>query len=176
MGGFEGRALKAGDELKLGPPKGGHYRRGAGSRDLGSVRLQADVVRILPGPQLDKFAAGALDALQSAPYRVEPDSNRMGYRLAGPRIAHAGGADIISDATPLGTLQVPAAGQPILLMADRQTTGGYAKIATVIAADIGLAGQLAPGDEIRFAACTLAEAMAALVAREQRLRAMAGRA
>src|SRR4029077_2892488 len=105
----EGRALKAGDELPLGvakrvregPPEGGHYRSG--------VRLQADqtpaIVRILPGPQVDRFAAGALDALQSAPYRIGTDSNRMGYRLAGPRLEHSRGADIISGAAPLGSLQ-----------------------------------------------------------------------
>jgi len=179
MGGVDGRALKAGDELPLGPPKGGHYRSGAGGRDFGSVRLQADqtptVLRVLAGPQLDRFSARALDALQSAPYRIDTDSNRMGYRLSGPRLAHASGADIISDAAPLGVLQVPASGQPILLMADRQTTGGYAKIATVISADISLAGQLAPGDEIRFAACSPADALAALIAQEQRLMAIAGR-
>jgi antagonist of KipI len=98
----------------------------------------------------------------------------MGYRLAGPRLEHADGADIISDATPLGVLQVPASGQPILLMADRQTTGGYAKIATVISADISLAGQLAPGDEIRFAVCSPANALAALIAQEQALMAIVG--
>ena len=107
--------------------------------------------------------------MQSAPYTIGTDSNRMGYRLAGPRIDHADGADIISDATPLGSLQVPASGQPILLMADRQTTGGYAKIATVIAADIRLAGQLAPGDEIRFAVCSPDDAVAALAAQERTL-------
>jgi allophanate hydrolase subunit 2 len=100
----------------------------------------------------------------------------MGYRLTGPRLEHTRGADIISDATPLGALQVPASGQPILLMADRQTTGGYAKIATVISADISLAGQLAPGDEIRFVVCSPAEALAALIAQEEMLTAIAGRA
>ena len=167
-----GRALKAGDELPLGrhagPPEGGpRVRRGPHvptELPSGSATL-----RVLPGPQDDRFAASALDALQSAPYRISMDSNRMGYRLSGPRLEHAGSADIISDATPLGSLQVPASGQPILLMADRQTTGGYAKIATVIAADIRLAGQLAPGDEIRFAACSADEALAALAAQEQTL-------
>ena len=178
--GMGGRALKAGDEVPLGPPKGGHYVRSAPS--VRSVRLQADqtqspaILRVLPGPQADRFAASALDALQSAPYRVETDSNRMGYRLSGPPLEHSRGADIISDATPPGVLQVPGSGQPILLMADRQTTGGYAKIATVISADMSAAGQLAPGDEIRFAVCTPAEALAALVAQEQRLLAIAGRA
>jgi antagonist of KipI len=168
-----GRALKAGDELPLGPisgpPKGG--------RRLMRVELpdRDATVRVLPGPQDDRFAAHALEALQSAPYRIGTDSNRMGYRLSGPRLEHRKSADIISDATPLGALQVPASGQPILLMADRQTTGGYAKIATVIAADIRIAGQLAPGDEIRFSVCTPDEALVALRAQEQSLATTAAR-
>jgi antagonist of KipI len=95
----------------------------------------------------------------------------MGFRLLGPRLTHARGADIISDATPLGVLQVPASGQPILLMADRQTTGGYPKIATVITADISIAGQLGPGDTIAFEVCTSLAAMAALIAQERALMA-----
>jgi antagonist of KipI len=93
----------------------------------------------------------------------------MGFRLEGPVLTHARGADIISDATPLGALQVPASGQPILLMADRQTSGGYPKIATVISADIAVAGQLALGDTITFVVCTPREAMAALIAQERAL-------
>ena len=97
----------------------------------------------------------------------------MGFRLDGPRARRiARGADIISDATPLGVLQVPASGQPILLMADRQTTGGYPKIATVITADLGVAGQLAPGDAIAFAVCTPRDALAALIAQERALMAL----
>jgi len=126
-------------------------------------------IRVLPGPQADYFAAGALDVLQSGPYTVTQQSDRMAFRLEGPRLLHARGADIISDATPLGVLQVPASGQPILLMADRQTTGGYPKIATVITADMAIAGQLGPGDRIRFAACTARDAMAALIAQERAL-------
>ena len=91
-------------------------------------------IRVLPGPQVEYFSADALDVLQSAPYAIGHSSDRMGFRLEGPRLTHVRGADIISDATPLGVLQVPASGQPILLMADRQTTGGYPTIATVIAA------------------------------------------
>jgi allophanate hydrolase subunit 2 len=90
-------------------------------------------------------------------------------------LTHARGADIISDATPLGVLQVPASGQPILLMADRQTAGGYPKIATVIAADIAVAGQLAPADTISFVVCTPGEAMAALIAQERALMAVEAR-
>jgi antagonist of KipI len=169
MGGFEGRALKAGDEMHLGPlnaarpPRGEPYRV---SRVSGGATL-----RVLPGPQTDKFASGALDVLTSHPYRIHPNSNRVGYRLTGPRLQHALGADIISDATPIGSVQVPASGEPILLMADRQTTGGYAKIATVIAADLSAAGQLAPGDEIRFVICSRAEALEALRAQERTIAA-----
>ena len=93
----------------------------------------------------------------------------MGYRLRGPNLTHRQSADIISDAAPLGALQVPASGQPIVLMADRQTTGGYPKLATVISADIGPVGQLAPGDEIQFLVCSRQQALAALIAQERAL-------
>jgi allophanate hydrolase subunit 2 len=89
----------------------------------------------------------------------------MGYRLEGAALAHGAGS-IVSDATSIGALQVPVSGQPILLMADRQTAGGYPKTATVITADLPLAGQLAPGDTLEFAACDRREALAALRARE----------
>ncbi len=178
MGGFGGRALAAGDRLSCGaartrPDAGAHARPAAVPN---SVPDGLATLRVLPGPQSDRFAAGALDALQSAPYRIASSSNRMGFRLSGPPLAHTRGADVISDATPLGVVQVPASGQPILLMADRQTSGGYPKIATVITADIGLAGQLGPGDTISFAVCSPGEAMTALIGQEQHLMAIeAGR-
>jgi antagonist of KipI len=174
MGGIDGRALKAGDRLPCGPA--GIRPPAAGALWL-TVAAASGVpdgharLRVLPGPQTDRFRAGALDALQSAPYRIATDSNRMGFRLIGPPLAHAHGAETISDATPLGVVQVPASGQPILLMADRQTTGGYPKLATVITADIGLAGQLGPGDTIAFEVCSPRDAMTALIAQEQRLMA-----
>jgi len=108
---------------------------------------------------------------------VPATAMQFGYdrsRLQGPVLAHKFGADIISDATPLGALQVPASGQPVLLMADRQTTGGYPKIATVITADIGIAGQLGPGDTISFEVCSRRSAMAALIAQERALMALEG--
>jgi biotin-dependent carboxylase-like uncharacterized protein len=126
-------------------------------------------VRVLVGPHDAMFTPAALETLLSSRYVITPQSNRMGYRLEGPPLAHAGAADILSDATPMGSLQVPASAQPILLMADRQTTGGYPKIATVITADLPVAGQLAPGDWIEFAACTRREAVDALRRREGRL-------
>jgi antagonist of KipI len=108
-------------------------------------------------------------------YKVTPQSDRMGYRLQGPRLSYVRTGEMISDAMPFGALQVPPAGDPILLMADRQTTGGYPVIATVISADIGVAGQLGPGDEIMFTACTLAEARDARAAQEEALRSFEAR-
>jgi allophanate hydrolase subunit 2 len=165
--------------LPLGDP--GWRVRGHPPGKLGELRRSGDVrvmpdghalVRVLPGPQADYFADEALRALQAAPYAVGQHSDRMGFRLEGAPLRHSRGADIISDATPMGALQVPASGLPILLMADRQTTGGYAKIATVITADLDLAGQLGPGDTISFVVCSPGEAVAALIARERALMAV----
>jgi antagonist of KipI len=180
MGGLNGRALVAGDRLPLGLRSETALRVATPAR-VGSAALRDwpsfphATLRVLPGPQADYFSPDALDVLQSLPYVVAQNSDRMGFRLGGPRLTHARGADIISDATPLGVLQVPASGQPILLMADRQTTGGYPKIATVIAADIAVAGQLAPADTISFVVCTPLDAMAALIAQERALMAVEDR-
>lgn len=167
IGPFDGRPLAAGDLLPIGevPPRtdiGGSIY----SLPLpeGGTRLRA-----MPGPQDGMFTDESRELFFSAAFTVGVDSNRMGYRLQGPALAHVAGADVLSDATPLGSVQVPGAGQPILLMADRQTTGGYPKIATVITADLPLAGQLAPGDWIRFVRCTRAEAIDALHRLEERL-------
>jgi biotin-dependent carboxylase-like uncharacterized protein len=172
MGGLDGRPLRPGDRLPLGETARTQRTAAALAEPIvplpdGSVRL-----RVMAGPQREYFTAAALDVLQSAPYVVGQHSDRMGFRLEGPVLTHTRGADIISDATPLGVLQVPASGQPILLMADRQTSGGYPKIATVIAADISLAGQLGPGDIIQFVVCSLQEAMAALILQERALMAL----
>ena len=181
LGGLDGRALLAGDRLPLGVrsrfsrfPQAG-CSNSLSSRGKRENRDLTPVLRILPGPQADYFAPGALDVLQSVPYLVGHNSDRMGFRLEGPRLTHARGADIISDATPLGVLQVPASGLPILLMADRQTTGGYPKIATVIAADMAIAGQLAPADAVSFVVCTPRDALAALIAQERALMALEDR-
>lgn len=166
MGPLGGRALATGDVLPIG-----HGRLAPAAKPPlplplphGGARLRA-----IPGPHDAMFTPQALEVLFSARFVVTPSSNRMGYRLEGPLLAHAGTADILSDATPLGSLQVPRSGQPILLMADRQTTGGYPKIATVISADIPVAGQLAPGDWIQFAACSRHVALDALHRLERRL-------
>jgi len=167
LGGLEGRPLKVGDRLPLADESS--VQRPAPAVDRPVVPFPAGhaKVRVLPGPQGDYFAPDALDVLQSEPYVIAQNSDRMGFRLSGPALAHSRGADILSDATPLGVLQVPASGQPILLMADRPTAGGYPKIATVITADLALAGQLGPGDAIGFSVCTPRDAMAALIAQER---------
>jgi antagonist of KipI len=171
MGGIDGRPLRGGDLLPLFATT---HQHAAGTPVSAIVPLpeREGRIRVLPGPQHDYFTPDALDVLQSDPYVIRQDSDRMGFRLHGPVLKHARGADVISDATPLGVLQVPASGQPILLMADRQTTGGYPKIATVITADMAIAGQLSPGDAIRFSVCSPHDAMAALIAQEQALMAL----
>jgi antagonist of KipI len=173
MGGLEGRALRRGDSLPLGDAGGwrGGRVQTTDAPETTIVRDGRAVVRVLPGPQDDRFGEDALDMLQSAPYVVDTASNRMGFRLIGPALKHAGDAAMLSAPTPLGGIQVPPGGQPILLMADRQTTGGYPSIATVISADIGVAGQLAPGDSVSFVLASLGEAMAALIAQERALMA-----
>ena len=164
--------MKSGDRLPLGDPARGRRSAPALSESVVTLPDRHARIRVLAGPQQECFTADALDALQSVPYAIGQDSDRMGFRLEGPRLTHARGADIISDATPLGVLQVPASGQPILLMADRQTTGGYPKIATVISADISIAGQLGPGDTIAFEVCTPIEALYALIAQERAVMAI----
>jgi antagonist of KipI len=171
MGGLNGRPVKSGDRLPLGDPARARRSAPALSEPVMPLPDHHARIRVLLGPQHDYFTEDAVEALQSVHYAIGQNSDRMGFRLLGPRLTHARGADIISDATPLGALQVPASGQPILLMADRQTTGGYPKIATVITADISIAGQLGPGDTIAFEVCTPLAAMAALIAQERALMA-----
>jgi antagonist of KipI len=167
MGPLGGRALRAGDVLPVGEARA---VAGAGTRaEAAAAPLPVPAggarVRVLPGPHEEMFTPAAHEKLFNGRFTITPQSNRMGYRLDGPAIAHRGPADILSDATAIGSIQVPASGQPILLMADRQTTGGYPKIATVIGADLPLAGQLAPGDWLEFRPCTRAAARDAARAR-----------
>jgi antagonist of KipI len=189
MGGLDGRALKAGDRLPLESPKRGRESFSGPARQTlsGAARQKKTpvpflipdriaTVRVMVGPHDQRFHPGALETLQSAPYVIGQNSDRMGFRLEGsplmPNAGPAGASAFISDATPLGSIQVPTSGQPILLMADRQTTGGYPTLATVITADIGMAGQLGPGDSLAFVVCSHREAMAALVDRERVLMAI----
>jgi antagonist of KipI len=168
MGGLAGRALVAGDVLPLGrrPDRVVPVRRAIGLvlPSMGRARL-----RVLAGPQADWFTDEARATFRATSFRISPRSNRMGYRLEGPPLPRARTGEPISEPVAIGAIQVPNAGEPILLMADRQTAGGYPKIGTVIAADLPLAAQLAPGDAIDFDFCGRPEATAALIARERQL-------
>ncbi len=155
LGGFQGRALEAGDIL-YGTP---FVRRNRFlHKDLiPSYRKQLEI-RVIIGPHLDKFPQKTLDQFLACEYKISSQSNRMGYRLEGPKLETNGGSDIISDAIPLGGIQVPSNGQPIILLSERQTTGGYARIATVISVDIPLLAQALPGTKITFKEITIEDA------------------
>jgi KipI family sensor histidine kinase inhibitor len=170
LGGFAGRAIAGGDLIPLGrgrmaPPAGAGPA--ATSARAGGARL-----RVLAGPEDDFFPIEALETIRRTRFTIAPQSDRMGYRLQGERVPTRNANEMISDAAFVGAIQVPPSGEPILLMADRQTTGGYPQLATVITADLPLAAQLAPGDWIEFEVCTRAEALAALVGQEGTLRAL----
>ncbi len=169
IGGAGGRALQPGDRLGLGAARTMAPRR----RPVPETRVQTQGggarLRVIPGPQRDFFPDAALEVLERTRFVVSTQSNRMGYRLEGAPIPRLPDHEMISDATFTGAIQVPGSGEPILLMADRQTTGGYPQVAVVITADLPLAAQLAPGDWVEFRICSRAEALSALVAQEARL-------
>lgn len=167
MGGFNGRALAAGDRVPIIGDAGSRPPRKAGGLTL-PTKGRA-LLRVIAGPQAEWFQADALTMISGVSFRISPQSNRMGYRLQGPPLVRARAGELISEPLGIGAIQVPSAGEPILLMADRQTAGGYPKIGYVISADLPLAGQLAPGDFIEFHLCSQQEAVAALIARERQL-------
>lgn len=157
IGGLEGRALRAGDRVPL-------VLGAAPERDEQRLpRLDLAVpsrFRLVLGPQEDYFTQAAIETLLSAAYTVTPASDRMGMRLDGPLLAHALGFNIVSDGIAPGTIQVPGNGLPIILLADRQTTGGYPKIATIISADLPALGRVRPGARLAFAAVSVEAAQA----------------
>ncbi len=159
MGGHQGRALRAGDTLELGKKGSGAIFARAPfencTRPLFQGRLRVTTV----DPELT-------DRLTSDRFRISPQSDRMGFRLEGGHGAATATGELISTAMPTGAIQVPPAGQPILLMNDHATTGGYRIASVVIAADIPLAGQLAPGDWVEFETCSVEDADEALRQRE----------
>jgi allophanate hydrolase subunit 2 len=112
-------------------------------------------IRVVLGPQQEYFTEEAVATLLDSEFRISPSADRMGMRLDGPPLRHRLGWDIVSDAIATGAIQVPGSGQPILLLADHQTTGGYPKIATVVSADLPVVGRRRPGDRLRFVAVTV---------------------
>jgi biotin-dependent carboxylase-like uncharacterized protein len=153
FGGWQGRALKAGDVLPVGVAAASH--RGIFTQVDGEGPL-----RILPGPQLAGFTDAALGALTAGEFSVSADANRLGLRLSGPALEYGGG-ELASQAVLPGTIQVPPGGQPIILGWDGPVTGGYPVIAGVIAADLSRLAQFRPGDTLRFKFVSLEEAQVA---------------
>ncbi|HET6522491.1 MAG TPA: biotin-dependent carboxyltransferase family protein [Geminicoccaceae bacterium] len=164
LGGFEGRALRAGDRLPLRREAAGDRKEMAvgGPPDYGS-----GPVRVVPGPQDDHFTGAAVETFLSSEYVVSKDADRMGLRLEGPKLEHRDGWDIVSDGIVTGSVQVPGSGLPIVLLVDHQTAGGYTKIATVISADLPRVGRMLPGQRLAFRAVVVEEAEA--LRREQEL-------
>ncbi|MDQ2940824.1 MAG: 5-oxoprolinase subunit PxpB [Chloroflexota bacterium] len=151
FGGLGGRALRAGDRLDIGTASGAS-RAAAGRPATGPIR-------VLPGPHLDRFAPGMLDRLCETTWTVAPEADRMGYRLDGPAVEHVGTAEVPSVGLPLGAVQVPPGGRPIIMLVDRPVTGGYPVIGCVPAADVCRVAQLLPGDPLRFARMGIGQAM-----------------
>lgn len=156
LGGFQGRKLKTGDELPLNQ-SGAPFL----PRQVSPPEDYPDCIslRVLLGPQDDAFTQKGIDTFLGCEYTVTDKADRMGIRLSGEIIESKNGVDILSDGIAAGSVQIPASGTPIIMMADRQTTGGYAKIATVISADLSRAAQARPGTRIRFVRVTEAEAI-----------------
>jgi antagonist of KipI len=165
FGGFQGRALRHGDVLPLRDPASSGIFGKLKSRRGGSVRWSAPpltlpdrepvLLHVIEGQHFAGFDAASQRAFYDAVWRISPDSNRMGFRLAGPALAREESGEILSGPTSLGTVQVPANGVPIVLMADHQTTGGYPRIAELASADVPRLAQLAPGGTVHFARCDL---------------------
>lgn len=152
LGGYEGRALRQGDVLTVPDDSDS----GCMERKRRPPVFRKNVlVRVVPGPQADYFTQAGQQTFFNSIYTVSDKSDRMGLRLDGAAVETAGGSDIISDGIAFGSIQVPSSGMPIILMADRQTTGGYAKIGTVCTADLPKLAQVRPGCHLRFIPITV---------------------
>ena len=178
FGGFDGRALRDRDTVSLGEnsarAKGwiGNLRsekiaRVSASHDWASPAKVDPILRIVRGSDWNCFDAATHRVLTGEPFTVSPDSDRMGARLEGPELKRSEDVDLVSEAVAPGTIQVPPSGQPIVLLGDCQTIGGYPKIAHVITVDLPIAAQVRPGDQVRFREVALEEAQRLLFERER---------
>lgn len=168
LGGHEGRALRKGDVLRIGRETCSFRKKIVAARALQQLAPRK-VFRVTPGPQSDWFPESSLTSFCQNTYRVAEDSNRMGLRLEGQPIARESSGEMITEGVAIGAVQVTAAGLPIILFVEQQTTGGYAKIANVISADLYSLGQLRPRDEIRFEQADWETARSLLLEQEQLL-------
>lgn len=189
LGGLHGRALRAGDELPTGEPSPlsqrlfqallevqpeknwsqAHWTPGP---DLCPVPRPQPIIRAMPGPEYGQFSVGSQRAFWQQPFTVSPQADRMGYRLQGPELKRLVDIELLSSAVAFGTVQVPAGGQAIVLLADHQTTGGYPRLAQVISVDFAALAQVRPGQTLRFQEVSLADAQALYLAQERRVGAL----
>lgn len=157
LGGLNGAPLQAGDRLPCGPDE----PQGVPMHLPLEPFEEPGPIRVIMGPQDDYFTPEAIRTFLSAAFTISPQADRMGFQLAGPPLEHAKGFNIVSDGIVDGHVQVPGSGLPIVLMRDRQTAGGYPKIATIISADLGRFAQMRPGSPVRFRDVSREEAVAA---------------
>jgi len=178
IGGFQGRPLQSGDKLEIGSPSkepSQYVGKLIPMEYVPTYVINADndiiTLRVIMGPQDDYFSKKGVQNFLNSTYIITADSDRMGYRLEGERIEHISKnhVQIISDGIPLGAVQIPGDGMPIIMLADGQTTGGYPKIATVCTADLPLLAQGKPGNKVQFVAITREEAVYLLKEQEDRL-------
>ncbi len=161
FGGYEGRALRPGDRLPLGNSNLSEPVMHAGqvwAQHLRPKYTSLPILRVILGPQHDYFNERARQTFLKSTYTLTTSADRMGYRLQGPKIHQQGSRELPSEGIMTGSIQIPPDGQPIVMMVDHQTTGGYPKIATVIQADISLLAQCQPGDAVTFRAIDLEQA------------------
>ena len=172
IGGLDGRKLAKDDVIPFRAPK-------AALKDMADRHLYPEFqaqknyrIRVVMGPQDDYFTAEGIDTFLSKTYTVTQEFDRMGCRLEGDVIAHKVGGDIISDGISFGAIQIPSSGQPIIMLADRQTTGGYTKIANVITADFRIMAQLKAGDKVHFEKISVQDAQNILLAQRKAMKAL----
>lgn len=172
LGGLQGRKLEKGDAIGFRAPVEALPRMEDRALRPEFAPQPVYTLRVVLGPQDDAFTQDGLRTFLTGAYTVTPEFDRMGCRLSGPAIQHRQTADIISDGIAFGAVQVPSSGAPIIMLADRQTTGGYTKIANVITADFRILAQLKAGDKVRFAEVSVEEAQNILLARRAALNAI----
>ncbi len=172
LGGMNGRALKRSDVLQAKNFPAENLKPIATESYLVTAASYQGEIRVTEGMQADCFSSLELEKFYSAQYIISEDSNRMGLRLASPKLTHLGNPEIITEGAPLGAIQIPPSGEPIILFVEHQTTGGYPKIANVISADMHFVGQLRPRDEVRFRKISLEEAYSQLREQERLIQSL----
>jgi antagonist of KipI len=184
FGGYEGRALRSGDVVLIGAPSPRSTRIADALRASGAAAITArwslssslrprytddPVVRLIPGAHYDLLDDESRDQLGAGTFRISPNSDRMGYRLSGVTLSLREPVELLSEGVAFGTVQLPPGGEPIVLMADHQTTGGYPRLGEVASIDLPLVAQLKPGDRLRFRLVSVDEAHALYLAQEREL-------